>query len=265
MFLVCAMAGLMSGTAGSAERLVTEVITIGFRSAQEMVPIVAPFVPSPGTVVGFQNQLVVKTTASNLEEIKALLASLDRAPANLLISVRNTIDAEVRRDLAAAFAHVDSDGGFEAGVQASTNQSSSHRRDVQRVRVLEGREAFIQAGESVPIAGQTIVVTGNTVTTVHSVEYQNVSRGFYVKPQLSGSGNRVTVQISQNRDALSASGGGSIDTRSTSTVVSGALGRWMEIGGINEQHSSTSSGIAASTTSSGSSHYGIYIKIDRLD
>ena len=284
--LLCALlvgSALSAFAARAAEQMVTEVLTIGYRTADELLPIIKPFVPPPGTVAGFKNQLVIKTTPSNLEEIKSVLATLDRAPANLLISVRNSISAEVRRDLASAFATVDagnvqatvgqqmsggvtissSSGNSSAGVQVSSTSSSSRDRDVQRIRVLEGCEAFIQAGQQVPTAAQTVVVTGNTVTHVQVVEYQNVSRGFYVLPRLSG--DRVTLQISQHRDTLSASGGGSIDTRSASTVISGRLGRWMEIGGVDQQQSSSTSGIAASTTSSGSSRYGIFIKVEKLN
>ena len=267
-----------------AESLVTEVLTIGYRSAHELLPIIEPFVPPPGVIVGFQNQLVIKTTPANLEEIRGLLASLDRAPANLLISVRHTIDDEVRRDLAEGFANVNAgdvqvivggqssgvglvvqgaSGGSSAGVKVQSTHSSGYDRDVQRVRVLEGHEAFIQTGQSVPSAEQQVVVTGSTVTTVQSVQYRNVTKGFYVRPRLAG--EQVTLQISPHRDTLSASGGGSIDTRSATTVVSARLGQWVEIGGVGEQHTRSSTGVAASTSSSGSSQYSIYIRVDRLN
>jgi hypothetical protein len=82
---------LCRANATLAQELVTEVLPAGFRSAAELTAILKPLIPPPGSVAGFHNQLVIKTTAANLAELRQLLAKLDKAPANLLVSVRRTL------------------------------------------------------------------------------------------------------------------------------------------------------------------------------
>ena len=51
-----------------------EIIPLQYRTADEIIPIIRPLVHQGGTVTGMNNQLIVKTTASNLIEIKQILA-----------------------------------------------------------------------------------------------------------------------------------------------------------------------------------------------
>ena len=90
----------------AASDLVTEVITAGYRPVDEIVRILKPMVPRPGSVSGAYGKIIVRTTPENMREIKQILATLDRAPENLMISVRYSINEEVRRDLYEAFGEV---------------------------------------------------------------------------------------------------------------------------------------------------------------
>lgn len=270
----------------AAEALVTEVVPVGFRSTDELLAVIRPLVPAPGSVGGMAGQLVIRTTRSNLEEIKHILRTLDRAPTNLLVSVRHTVNEAVRRDLLQARGRV-SDGDVSvsagsgtaqgrggvvifggnadnsAGLRLLQTERDRDESDVQSVRVLEGREAFIRSGESVPLAERRVYSgAGGTWSVQEGVRYEDVDSGFYVLPRLAG--DTVTVEISPQRRKLSPSGGGRIDVQSASTVVSGPLGRWMEIGGVSGSSSRDSSGIGYSASTRESSNLGIFIKVDRL-
>ncbi|MGH8635349.1 MAG: secretin N-terminal domain-containing protein, partial [Burkholderiales bacterium] len=98
------LAGLMlvalAGVAAHAQNTVLEVIPLRYRMAQEVIPMIQPMLAREGSVSGFQGQLVVRTTPANLEEIKRILASLDTAPRQLLITVRQ--DAESGRSRSSA-------------------------------------------------------------------------------------------------------------------------------------------------------------------
>lgn len=284
--LTLALAPLLARAAGAAEPMVTEVVPVGFRSADELLPLVRPLVPPPGSVGSIYNKLVIKTTRANLDEIKQVLASLDRAPANLRISVRHAVNDAVRNDLQQAYARVEQgDVTVRAGSNAGSGRggvviiggnadnriaarvlqtdSAEDADDVQSVRVLEGREAFIRSGESVPLADQSVIVTGvGTIGLRQGVRYEDVDSGFYVLARLAG--DIVTLDISPHRRQLSRSDGGVIDVQSASTVVSGPLGRWMEIGGVNTASNARSSGIGYSTASGSSSTRSIFVKVDRL-
>jgi Bacterial type II and III secretion system protein len=278
--------GLPLTGAFAASDLVTEVITAGYRPVDEIVRILKPMVPRPGSVSGAYGKIIVRTTPENMREIKQILATLDRAPANLMISVRYSINDEVRRDLYEAFGEVSGgnvgistgrdagsgrglvisrqDGDRQAGVRIDQTQSVGSDAGTQRVRVLEGKEAYIQSGRSVPVTGERVVVSGTGVTTVQtSTGFKNVDSGFTVRARLSGN-DRVSVEIFPRRNRLD-SGSGAIDVREASTVVSSPLGRWMEIGGIGGTSSERSRGIGTSSSSTTSSDYAIYLKVERLD
>lgn len=285
--LLILLAGILSPVgAFAASGMVTEVLPAGYRPVDEMVQILRPLVPKPGSVSGAYGKIVIRTTPENMRVIKEILATLDRAPANLLISVRYSINEEVRRDLFKAFGEVGGgnvgissgrgsgsgrglvishrDGDQEVGVRIDKTQSVGADRGTQRVRVLEGKEAFIQSGQSVPVTDERVVISSTGVTTVQrSTGFRSVNSGFYVRARLN-SDERVTVEIFPQHNRLEA-GSGAIDVREASTVVSSPLGRWMEIGGVSATSSESTRGIGASSSSTTSSDYATYLKVERLD
>lgn len=272
---------ILAGNVRGAERMVTEVIAIGYRDAGEVVTMLRPLVPPPGTVTHLGNQLIVKTTPENMGEIRRLLKSIDRAPANLLISVRHAADEEVRRDLAEAFAEVNRGGvsasagsegrggrglsvsggdddvsGSARAVQENTAQST---RASQRVRVLEGQTAFIATGEERPLSQQSTIVQNGRVVVQQGTVYARAESGFYVRPRLTG--DRVILDIMPADNRFD---GTRIETREVSTSVSGRLGKWMQIGGVSESGSQTRKGIGSVERRDKSSSYSVYVKVTKI-
>jgi hypothetical protein len=278
--------GLPLAGAFAASGMVTEVFTIGYRPVDEMIQILRPMVPGPGSVSGAYGKIVVRTTPANMREIKEILATLNRAPSNLLISVRYSMNEEVRRDLYEAFGEVSGsnvglstgrgsgsgrglvishqDGDQSAGVRMDKTQTVASDGGTQRVRVLEGKEAFIRSGQSVPVTDGRVVVSSTGVTTVQtSTGFRNVDSGFAVRARLNDN-DRVTVEIFPRHNRLD-SGSGTIDVREASTVVSSPLGRWMEIARIGAASSENTRGIGTSSSTATSSDTITYLKVERLD
>ena len=270
----------------AAGAMVTEVIAAGYRPVDELVEIIRPMVPRPGSVSGAYGKLVIRTTPENMREIKQILATLNRAPANLLVSVRHSMDEEVRRDLFEAFGQVSGgnvgistgrdagsgrgvvisgqDDGQRIGVRVDRTHSTASDDGTQRVRVLEGKEAFIQSGQSLPVSDERVIVSGNGVTSVQrSTGFRNVTSGFYVRARLNGD-DRVTVEIFPQRNRLDAATG-AIDVGEASTVVSSPLGRWMEIAGVDSASSESLRGIGASASSATRSQSATYLKVEKLE
>ncbi len=261
--------------------MVTEVISIGYRDAREVVTMLQPLVPPPGTVTSLSNQLIVKTTPENLREIRLLLQSIDKAPVNLLVSVKHVLDEEVRRDLAEVFAEVKSgdssisagsasggrrglsatgtDGESSARVRVIREDSATNSEAAQQVRVLEGRMAYIVSGESRPLKQQTTIVQGGRVIVEESVSYADADSGFYVRPRLSG--NRVMLDIIPTQNRFD---GARIEIRETQTTVSGRLGRWMAISGTSQSGTDTSREIGRSAERRQDSEYTVYVKVTRI-
>lgn len=254
MALICA--GTLLGQA-----TVLEVIPLRYRQAAELIPIIQPMLAREGSVSGFQGQLVVRTTPANLEEIKRILASLDAAPRQLLITVRQDADADRSRASAEVSGSVGGEharvvvppvsrdprggtvvlreGDDSVRVRALEERGSESDRSTQSIRVMEGREAFVRVGQLVPVRDRQVqrtVIGGRVVEqVVDSTQYRDVTTGFYVLPRLAG--DRVTVDISPQRETLSNKVRGGVNVQSLVTTVSGRLGEWMEIGGIGQDAS----------------------------
>lgn len=270
----------------AASGMVTEVIDVGYRPVDEVIDILRPLVPKPGSVSGAYGKIVIRTTPQNMREIKSILAEINRAPANLLISVRHTVNDEVRRDLYEVYGRVrggdvsisagrkpragrglaiDAESGdVSAGARIDSSRSAASGEGTQRLRVLEGREAFIRSGEAVPVNEERVVVSGDGVTHVQrSTGFRTIENGFYVRARLTGD-DRVNVEIFPRNNQLDASSG-RIDVREASTVVSSPLGRWMEIGGVSGSSSASTRGIGSASSTATRSGYSTYLKVERLE
>jgi hypothetical protein len=277
--------------AASAQELVTEVLPAGFRSAAELAAILKPLIPPPGSVAGFHNQLVIKTTAANLAELRQLLAKLDKAPANLLISVRRNLDDDISHDLAQARLALRSRGGhasiatqrLENGdnnnqlgngsratvrhralkMQGSLQQRTVTNQDesTQRVRVLEGKEAFIRSGESIAVADRQLIITGSGVVVNEATRQEEFGSGFWASARLNG--DQVVLEIYPNQRRRHSDGSASV--QGTSTSVSAVLGQWMEIGGVNIQAAHSRSAIGSVRRLTTRQRRSTYVKVERLN
>ncbi len=284
--LAVAMLLCTAGVA-SAQTTVVEVIPLRYRTAQEMIPILQPMLAREGSVSGFQGQLVVRTTPANLEEIKRILASVDTAPRQLLITVRQDADISSERSAGQISGSVggdrgrvtvpgsrDSRGGtavLREGddrlrlhvIEGRSNESDSN---TQSVRVMEGREAFVRVGQSVPVRGREVrrtVVGGQVVEQVmDSTQYRDVATGFYVLPRVSG--DRVTLDISPQRESLSRQVPGGVSVQSVVTTVSGRLGEWMEIGGIGQDASGQQTVLLGRSVSTTRDSRRVQVKVDEV-
>lgn len=273
-------AGVLTCSAGSAlaqispQSLVVEVISLRYRTAQELIPILQPMVSREGSLSGLQSQLIVRTTPANLEDIKRILASVDVMPRQLLITVRQDADITNERSGATVSGSVDGEhgrvtvpgspntrggnvvlreGDNRARVHVIEGRSNEVDRNAQSVRVMEGREAFVRIGQSVPVRGREVrrtMVGGQVVEqVVDTTHYRDMSTGFYVLPRVSG--DRVTLDISPQRETPSHQVPGAVSVQGVVTTVSGQLGDWIEIGGIGQDSSGQRTvllGQAASST-----------------
>lgn len=284
-FLPLTVILLFSATALRAEPLELEVITLKYRTAQDVIPILQPFVNSAGgtltgTLTGTQNQLIVRTTPKNLAEIRQILAGIDTLPKRLIITVRQDTglnlqrrEAEISGNAKIGNAQVivprrsgsglvveKSGGGSTVRGRVLDSRSSQDENATQHLQVLEGGQAFIRAGQSVPVQGQTVISTPQGAQTVDSVQFRDVTSGFYVRPRVSG--DIVTVEINQQRDTPGV--GGSVNVQQASSVVSGRLGEWMELGGIAQQRSQQNETLTSRDSDRSSDQRRIYIKVEEI-
>ena len=270
-----------------AQSTVLEVIQLRYRPVQEVIPIIQPMLPREGSVSGLQSQLIVRTTPANLEEIKRILASIDVAPRQLMITVRQDTDVARHRSRAELSGSVGGEHGRvtvpgsretrggnvvlregDDRVRANVLESDSTAsdRNTQSVRVLEGREAFVSVGQSVPVRERQVrrqVVGGQVVEqVVEGTQYRDVTTGFYVVPRLAG--DRVTLDVSPQRESMSRQVGGAVNVQSMATTVSGRIGEWMEIGGVTRDAAGQQTVILGRSSSATRDSRRVLVKVDEI-
>ena len=281
------LALVLAAGCAAAQETVLEVIPLRHRTAAELIPIIQPMLAREGSVSGFQGQLVVRTTPANLEEVKRILASLDTMPRQLLITVRQDADVDRSRSAAEVSGSVGGDhgrvtvpgsrdprggsvvlreGDDSVRLQVLEGSGSQSDRNTQSVRVMEGREAFVRVGQSVPVRERQVqrsVVGGRVVEqVVETTQYRDAATGFYVLPRVSG--DRVTLDISTQRESLSRPAQRGVNVQSVVTTVSGRLGEWMEIGGIGQDASGQQSVLLGRTTTATRDSGRVLIKVEEV-
>ena len=93
-----------------------EVIPLKHRTAEEVVPILQPFVAEGGAISGMRNQVILSTTPSNLAEIKKILNSIDGELRRLMVSVRQDESRDVRGGEIGISGRKTVDGKAKAGI-----------------------------------------------------------------------------------------------------------------------------------------------------
>lgn len=258
-----------------------EVITLNYRTAEQVIPLIQPLVGKDGAVTGLQNRLVIRASADKLAQIKRVLESIDTKPRSLMIIVRQNTTREALAQEASVFGSVGTDRARvtlpetpgdaaarvelgsqrnRAGAKITSTRDIENSADVQRVQVLEGNAAFIRAGQSVPYATRTIVRNGRHVTVVEDTQFQDVTSGFYVLPRVSGS--QVTLEINPQRNTLGSQG--AVNLQQASTVLSWSIGEWIELGGVGQQGTSSGSGTVYSTQDVSSDQRSIFVKVEEI-
>jgi type II secretory pathway component GspD/PulD (secretin) len=274
------VAVLLLGAAAWAQQTVLEVIQLKYRRVDEVIPILRPLLPAQGSLSGLNSQLIVRTTPQNLEEIKRILAAIDAAPRRLMVSVRQDADLErsQRGGQISGSARVGDNvtvtvpgrpappgasarvGDVRAKVYSSEAQNTD--RVSQQVQVLEGSRAFIRVGQSVPVRTREYVDTPSGRRIIDTTGFQDVDTGFYVVPRLSG--DAVTLEIFTAADSLRSPVTGATNVQRVQTMVSGRLGEWIEIAGVDQQTTQRDSDILARSSDARREGRRVLLKVDEV-
>lgn len=267
----------------SAQQSVLEVIDLKYRSAEQIVPVLKPLLAPGGTISALQNQIILRTTPQNMAELRKVLAAVDVRPRRLVISVRQEAvgtgldsEAEISGSIGTGDARATvpggrkqqggnveiKSGGNKASARVLSTQSSANDRGVQSVQVLEGNEALIRVGQSVPIRSESIIQTPQGAQVSQSVQYRDADAGFRVRPRVNG--DNVTMEISSRRDAVSEPNSQTFSIQRVDTVVTARLGEWIEIGAIDQSRTRSENGTISRRTGSATDDRKIFLKVDEV-
>ncbi len=280
--VLCTLSAVVAAVAlpAHAQQAVLEVIQLHYRNVDEVIPLLQPLMVPGGTLTGMNSKLIVRTTPANLAEIRQALAALDAAPRRLLISVRQDADVDtsvsggqisgrvkIGDNAAVSVPGKPTPPGAAVtvdGVQGRVynSQSAASGRVLQQVQVMEGGQALIRVGQSSPVYTEQVIDTATGRRVMRTSGFQSADVGFYVIPRISG--DHVTLEIATAADTLRSPATGAVNVQQVRTTVSGRLGEWIQIGGIDQSGTRHDREIVARSTDARRDNRTILLKVDEV-
>ncbi len=238
-----------------------EIIELKNRPAEQLLPLLQPLLAGGGGISGSGFQLIVRTTPANLAQLRQVIASLDRAQRQLLISLRQDFGG-VARSGGVGGQIVLAPGA--SGARGSVFERSGTAQDNlwQQVRVQEGNQAYISSGESTLVQQRSVTRTVNGVIVSESALPRDFNTGFYVTPRVNG--DTVFLEIGAQRDSRADLGPGSANTNRVVSSISGRLGEWIELAGVNQSQSADTRGLMSRSSDAGAQERRVYVRVEEV-
>lgn len=242
-----------------------EVIPLRHQTADRVLPALQPLLEPGASLSGMNNQLFLRASPRNREEIKRALAAIDTPVRRLVIHVSRNRGTDVasRGGMVSGQVVLGSTRRGEANARVWDNRSTRSESGGQMVQTIEGGRAFIQVGHSLPIPLRQAVIGPGGAVVSESVVYRDMGQGFYAEPRLNG--DRVTLEISQQAESPGRYGAGSVQGQYLATTVSGRLGEWIELGGSGRQASGDAGGGWSRSTSDVRDGQSIWLMVEEKE
>jgi hypothetical protein len=257
--VVVALAALAAAPAFAQD---VQVLVLRYRSAEEVIPMLLPYLDPAGKLTGQGSELHVRTTRQNLAQIRQLLVTLDRAPRWLILAVRQdpptVLSSETRKphgstttDSRSASAARNDGGAWSTRAQSSE----------QTIRVLEGTRAVIQFETAVPMTFRRFVFGHQRVDELGGIVTYDAVVQFLVRPRLVG--DVVTLEIEPQEDPVLMESG---ERWRLSTTARGRLGDWIAVGGAELRSDNNvieaRDGTLQAQTRPATNQRGVWLKVD---
>ncbi|BCB26871.1 hypothetical protein SKTS_17570 [Sulfurimicrobium lacus] len=241
-----------------------EIIPLQHRAVEQVLPVIRPFVEAGGMVSGMNNQIILRASRKNLEQIREIIANLDTPPRRLMISVSSDISQESARQGAAVAGRIElgEGGGTRIRGRVYDTLSSTSRSGNQHIQVVEGGSGYIAMGRSVPVPMRQVVLGPGGAIVSEGVVYRDIGSGFHAVPRVAG--DTVTLEISPQFDAQERGAPGAATIQRLSTTVSGRLGEWIELGGSVQEEDSRERGYTSYGAGSQRDNRRVWLKVDEI-
>jgi len=254
LYAVCALA-LSPLLATEAFSQALTVIELKHRTVDEVLPVLRPLVAKDAALSGIDYRLLIRAGDDDVMRIREALTVLDRAPKQMLVSVRYATQTQIERERIAAAGHVGTDG-TQITLRAGRDSDVRDSNNISSVRVMEGQAAYIASGERVPMVTAAFVSPRSAGAVI---EERPVQTGFQVVPRING--DKVFVDVGAQQEQLR---GGNVTTQRINTSIAGKAGEWLSLGGADETTNSRSSNIGSRRIETASDQRQIWIKVDPI-
>lgn len=257
-------------------------IQLQSRPAEEVIPIVEPMLAHGDAISGRGFNIFLRSSPDTLAQVKDMIETIDIPAKVLQISVyqgstqglsKLDIGGSVQIESGDASADIGTGrndyGDAGSGITYRTNKGSANLygistqtrlndNPIHQIRVNEGNEAYIETGAEIPYFSSAHWIFPRRA--VGAIDYKDVVTGFYVRPRIHG--DSITLQVSPFMNAKSDADGGSIETQSAYTSISGRIGEWLLIGGVTEQLNRTQSSTGGRYSTQIRNNESIWIRAD---
>lgn len=247
-----------------------KIITLQHRFAEDILPTIRPLVGSEGAATGIQNQLIIRASPENMAEIEQIIANFDVERKNIRITVRHQSNLQNESDGVTVngrkrFGNVEIGSnkyprstmeGVQIGIENSQNSSNTNGN--QFVNVIDGEQAFIRVGQSVPFTQEWVTLTHRYAHVQQTTEFLDVTTGFAVRPRSIG--DQIELEITPRIAKLNQNG--FIDFEELSTIVRINRGEWFDLAGTMQQKDDVSRAILSKQSSNQSQSNQLSIRVE---
>lgn len=243
------------------------MITLKHRFAADILPIVQPMVGEGGTANAMDNHLIIRTTPDRMAAIEQVVAEFDVARRNIRIEISHANNMQMEEGRAAISGRGRMGDGeiiigdrpprrSGANVEIGKGSSNISQRGGEFVTVMDGADAFIRVGQSVPYTQQWAVFTRRYAHVGQATEFRDITTGFVVRPRYIG--NEVEVEVAPRIARPNSSG--FIDFEELATIVRLRPGEWFDLGATMGSRDEVSRAILSSSSASASESTALMIR-----
>ena len=249
-----------------------EIIELNHRSANEIIPVIKPLLDQNARVSGSRNQLILRASDANIEQVKKILAEIDKPLARLTISIKyarksNTdlqganVSGNVTFQKDKQTDSLQPDANFNARI--TSTRSDENNKSIQQMQVIDGNWANFNVGRLTPQTDTSVNISGNNTTVQSKTNYRHTGSGFRIKPTVRK--DRVNLLIETHNSKTGNMDNRNIEKMTVQTEISGRLGSWIELGGTEISINNGPSGRHYSTKRSFTDDQRIWIRVDKLE
>lgn len=263
---------LLAATALPADTL--HVITLRNRPAAEIESAIRPLLRPDEALSATGYQLLLRASEARRQEIEKMVAALDVAPRQLMVTVRQAVERTDARRHNSISGDIDvgSRGRVSVGEGTGDRRRDGVRYRIERrestvdnaqthtVRVQDGQRAFIRVGQSVPVVERIVVMTGRGPTlAARGLTLHDFTTGFDVLPRVRG--ERVQLEITP-RLSGPRSAEGLFQFQELQTTVTTKLGEWIDLGAMIGDASDVHRAILERSSSQSGERMSITLKVE---
>jgi type II secretory pathway component GspD/PulD (secretin) len=247
-----------------------KIITLQHRFAEDILPAILPLIGNEGTASAMQNNLIIRTSPANMAEIEQIITTLDTARQNLKITINrnkslsfngNAAEVSGRKRIGnTTIETTNSRRIIRNGVALNieNQQSKSNISNTQFIQVMDGRDAFISVGQSIPFTSEWINLTQRYLSVQRTTEFIDIDTGFAVRPRIIG--DLIELEVTPRFSQMNQSG--NIDFETLTTTIRAQRGEWVDLGEIMQQKDEVSRAIFNWNNNNQSSNSQLLIKVD---